>query len=100
MDSALDLCEFAMENMHGGEIFISDMGALNIYQLAKDFISFHSNPYPVNVIGTIPGEKLYEELFTDTEAVFAGTYGNYYVIIPESLMKSNTKEEWISEGWV
>ena len=30
MRNAIDLCEYAMKNMVGGEIFISNMGKLNI----------------------------------------------------------------------
>ncbi|WP_322772514.1 SDR family NAD(P)-dependent oxidoreductase [Synechococcus sp. CBW1107] len=93
-NSALELCEFAMENMEGGEIFICDMGALNIYDLATTFNEYFENKKPIQLIGMAPGEKLYEELFTETEAAFVGTYKNYYIVIPEGLISDTTKDAW------
>ena len=37
IDSSLDLCEYAMKNMLGGEIFVCDMGSLSIKDLANRF---------------------------------------------------------------
>lgn len=56
----------------GGEIFIFDIGkSIKIFDLAKRMISLSGLRYPedidIQVTGLRPGEKLYEELFTDNE---------------------------------
>lgn len=93
-DKAIELCQFAMNSMLGGEIFIRDMGALNIAELANAFISYFSNSAGVNIIGSQPGEKLYEELYTDTEAFDAGTYGDYLIIIAKTLNHQILHDHW------
>lgn len=56
----------------GGEIFVLDMGEpVKIIDLAKDMIHFSGLKYKddidIVVTGLRPGEKLFEELFLDTE---------------------------------
>lgn len=56
----------------GGEIFIFDIGqSMKIYDLAKRMISLSGLRYPedidIRITGLRPGEKLYEELFTENE---------------------------------
>lgn len=84
IDAAIDLCRYAMSNMHGGEIYVANMGALNIYQLATSFNSHYNNNSSVNIIGPKPGEKEFEELFTETEAKRASYNDGYYVIPSET----------------
>ncbi|WP_010522816.1 polysaccharide biosynthesis protein [Aquimarina agarivorans] len=56
----------------GGEIFIFDMGqSVKIFDLAKKMISLSGLHYPedidIKITGLRPGEKLYEELLSNTE---------------------------------
>ena len=87
LEKSLDLCEFAMDNMKGGEVFVSSMGATNIFDLAKAFISNHNSSSKIKIIGAQPGEKLYEELLTDVEIYSTIKCDSYYVYIPDSLSK-------------
>lgn len=81
MKEAEDLCIFAIENMIGGEIFISNMGSTNILSLAKAFCKERAFKY--KLIGEKAGEKYYEELMTETELLRTVKFKNRYVILPE-----------------
>lgn len=91
---AIELCQFAMSSMYGGEIFIADMGVLNIYELAIAFTNYFSNSAGVEIIGCKPGEKLYEELYTETEALDVGIFGGYHIIISKILQYQDVNEYW------
>ena len=84
MSNAIDLCEYAMKNMLGGEIFISNMGKLNIKELAEQFILYFKSKSKLEIIGAYPGEKLYEELYTEQEALRTGLIDKFYIILPEN----------------
>lgn len=97
VEKSLDLCEFAMNNMKGGEVFVSSMGSTNIFNLAKAFISYHNSSSKIKIIGSQPGEKLYEELLTDVEIFSTIKCDSYYVYIPDSLSKhSKIMDYWKS----
>jgi UDP-N-acetylglucosamine 4,6-dehydratase/5-epimerase len=89
-DDAINLCIDACSSLIGGEIFISDMGATSIGLIADEFQSYNPD---VNVIeiGPKPGEKLFEELFTDVESARTFRYSDMYVILPDCLDKESTK---------
>ena len=91
---AIELCQFAMSSMYGGEIFIADMGVLNIYELAIAFTNYFSNSAGVEIIGCKPGEKLFEELYTETEALDVGIFGGYHIIISKILQHQDVNEYW------
>ncbi len=80
IEKALDLFEYAFNKMNGGEIFISNMGVLSIDRLATAFKSHFKSSSEIRVIGSKPGEKLFEELFTEQESPRTYLKDNYYII--------------------
>ena len=94
MEKSLQLCEFAMKNMVGGEIFIANMGTLNICDLANSFINYYSSKSNIKLIGIQPGEKLYEELYTEQEATRVGSYGGYLIVLPENIYLKKCINFW------
>jgi FlaA1/EpsC-like NDP-sugar epimerase len=83
MKSALELMIFAESKMIGGEIFIANMGAAGIMDIARALNAGEMPNY--SIIGTQAGEKPYEELVTDAEACRSFINGNYVVILPDGL---------------
>ena len=76
----------------GGEIFVLDMGKpIKIYDLARQMIRLSGNDpeedIKINIIGLRPGEKLYEELFHESEE-YSGTKH------PKILLAESRKVSW------
>ena len=90
IDAAVDLCIKSCRSLVGGEIFISDMGATTIGDIAEKFCEYN-NKSKVIETGAKAGEKLYEELFTDVESQRTYEYENMYVVVPDSLESGNEK---------
>lgn len=87
---AVNLILEALENTLGGEIFVSKMDAFNIVDLATAFhLSGNKgnkvSEFNYEVIGSKPGEKLYEELFTYDELERTFDLGSMYVVLPNLL---------------
>lgn len=91
---ATDFIISAIAKTHGGEIFIPKMDSIRIVDLAETMLelfgSVNTNK-EIEYIGKIPGEKLYEELITESE--LDNTYENesMYIIFPEFDDLKNTQ---------
>ena len=90
MREAIDLLFKATELAHGGEIFIFKMDAIKITDLAEVMIEelaqncgYSPNEIKLKIIGTKPGEKLYEELMTEDEARRALELEDMFILFPE-----------------
>ena len=78
LDYGVDLVMFALKNMWGGEIFVPKIPSYRITDLTKA-IAPHCRVVPT---GIRPGEKLHEEMITETDANSALEFDDYYVILP------------------
>ena len=83
MAQAVDLCLNAAIRMVGGEIFVMSMGSSSIMSLAKAVSG--SRPFQFVEIGHKAGEKLYEELVTESEAPRTVLDGSMYVVLPDTV---------------
>ena len=82
LTDAVALCLESAEQMVGGEIFVLDMGVANLGDIADEFAA--RGKVPVQEIGLLPGEKLYEELYTEQEAERAIVRDNMTIVLPET----------------
>ena len=89
IEKALDLFEYALSTMNGGEIFISNMGVLRIDKLAKSFKDHFKSSSEIKIIGSKPGEKLFEELFTEQESPRTYLKDDYFIIDKNSHRNNN-----------
>ena len=90
MDRAVELVLKAAEMAKGEEIFVFKMSALHIKDLAEVMIQKLAPKYgykptdiKVKTIGKRKGEKLYEELMTEDEAMNAYETEDMLLILPE-----------------
>jgi FlaA1/EpsC-like NDP-sugar epimerase len=73
-----------------GEVFILNMKAVKLSDLAQAFIEvfapkfgFNPSQIKIKIIGKRPGEKMHEEIMTEHEAERVIKIGDMFVIIPE-----------------
>ncbi len=80
LDEGINFVINSFKNMWGGELFVPKIPSFKIIDLAK---AIAPNIKP-NFIGIRPGEKIHEEMITETDSLNAAEFKNYYVILPDS----------------
>jgi len=89
IDQAADLVLSTADLACGGEVFITKMPVIRIKDLAEVMIQKLAPLYghkpeeiEIKVIGSKPGEKLYEELMSDEETRRSIELENYFAVVP------------------
>jgi len=94
LNQAIDLVFKITSIMKGGEIFVPDIPACRIVDLAKVLAG---KKYPIEFTGIRPGEKIHECLIQEDEFRRVEKIENFYVIHPYSKYKSGkVMEEYTS----
>lgn len=79
LDSAVDLVLYAFQHGNNGDIFVQKAPAATIDTLAKAMLDLLGmENYPIKMIGTRHGEKLYESLLSKEECAVAIDEGDYF----------------------
>jgi FlaA1/EpsC-like NDP-sugar epimerase len=78
LEDGVRLVYFALQNMWGGEIFVPKIPSYRITDLAE---ALAPGCRTVNV-GIRPGEKIHEEMITETDALNSLEFDRYFVILP------------------
>jgi len=94
---AVDLVLYAFEHGNNGDIFVQKAPAATVEVLAKALTGLMGKPdFPINVIGTRHGEKLYEALLSREEMVCAEDRGDYFRIPPD--LRDLNYAKFVEEG--
>lgn len=91
LQDGVDMVMYALENHLGGEIFVPKIPSYRIMDMAKAV----APECETSIVGIRPGEKLHEEMITDTDSLNTIDLGLYYAILP-SVSFANTEEDYIS----
>jgi UDP-N-acetylglucosamine 4,6-dehydratase/5-epimerase len=78
LQSGVDMVMYAIINHLGGEIFVPKIPSYNILDIAKAI----APNCETQIVGIRPGEKLHEEMITDTDALNTIDLGKYFAILP------------------
>ena len=70
----------ALANMWGGEIFVPKLPSYKILDVAAAI----APDCKIAHVGIRPGEKLHEEMITETDAINSLEFSDYYVILPST----------------
>lgn len=90
LQAGVDMVMYALENHLGGEIFVPKIPSYKILDLAKAI----APSCTTTDVGIRPGEKLHEEMITETDALNTIDLGKYYAILP-SVSFAHTNEDYI-----
>lgn len=88
IDKGVEFVVDCLNKMYGGEIFIPKVPSLKI----TDLIRALDPKIPIRVIGTKPGEKLYEVLCAKDENKQIIKFKNFYLIAPTIDTKVKRKQ--------
>ncbi len=96
LSQGVDMVLYAMINSWGGELFVPKIPSYKIIDMANAI----SPKSKRKIVGIRPGEKLHEEMISETDSLYTYDIGKYYVIIPsvpnwdikEFILKNNAKK--------
>ncbi len=80
LEDGVEMVMWALENARGGEIFVPKIPSYRITDVAKAIGPECEHP----VIGIRPGEKIHEEMITDSDSFNTVDLGRYYAILPSA----------------
>ncbi|MGA3192903.1 MAG: SDR family NAD(P)-dependent oxidoreductase [Candidatus Bathyarchaeia archaeon] len=83
LKQAIELVLYTTEHMKGGEIFVPNLPACNMLDLAK---AMAGEAYPLRIVGLREGEKVHECLINEYEINCTASVGQYFIIHPGSLL--------------
>ncbi|MDD4975387.1 MAG: UDP-N-acetylglucosamine 4,6-dehydratase (inverting) [Bacteriovorax sp.] len=78
LEEGVDMVMYAIENAWGGELFVPKIPSYKILDVAKAV----APDCKIEIVGIRPGEKLHEEMITETDSLSTYDCGKYYVISP------------------
>jgi UDP-N-acetylglucosamine 4,6-dehydratase (inverting) len=80
LEEGVDQVLYALENMWGGETFIPKIPSYRIVDVAEAV----APKARLEIVGIRPGEKLHEEMITETDAFSSLEFDRYFVILPST----------------
>jgi len=87
LDDGVEMVLWALKNALGGEIFVPKIPSYRITDVAAAIAPECENP----IVGIRPGEKIHEEMITESDSFNTVDLGRYYAILP-SAGDRNTEE--------
>lgn len=80
LQDGVDMVLWALENAHGGEIFVPKIPSYRVMDVAKAIGPECEHP----IVGIRPGEKIHEEMITASDSFNTVDLGRYFAILPQS----------------
>ena len=80
LQQGVDFVLECFQRMRGGELFVPKIPSYRILDVAKAI----APECRIEQVGIRPGEKLHEEMITDTDALNTLEFDDYYVILPST----------------
>lgn len=87
LDEGVDLVINALKNSFGGEIFVPKIPSYKILDVAKAVAPNCKH----EIVGIRAGEKIHEEMITESDALNTYDLGSYYVLLPSKTSFAKNK---------
>ena len=91
LQAGVDMVMYALRNHLGGEIFVPKIPSYRILDLARAIAPDCDFP----IVGIRPGEKLHEEMITDTDSLNTIDLGSFFAILP-TVSFAYSEEDYLS----
>jgi UDP-N-acetylglucosamine 4,6-dehydratase len=78
LQGGVDMVMHALEHAWGGEIFVPKIPSYRILDVAEAI----GPECEKSIVGIRPGEKIHEEMITDSDSFYTWDLGKYYTILP------------------
>ena len=91
LQDGVDMVMYAIENHLGGEIFVPKIPSYRILDIAEAI----GPSCKTEIVGIRPGEKLHEEMITETDSLHTIDLGKFYAILP-SVSFTHTEEQFLT----
>lgn len=80
LDEGVEMVLWALKNAKGGEIFVPKIPSYRVVDVATAI----GPECQQRVVGIRPGEKIHEEMITESDSYNTVDRGNYFAILPQS----------------
>ena len=80
LQEGVEMVMWALENAHGGEIFVPKIPSYRITDVAEAI----APECEIKIVGIRPGEKIHEEMITSSDSLNTIDLGPYYAILPST----------------
>ncbi len=80
LEEGVDLVLFALENAKGGEIFVPKIPSYRILDVAEAI----APECEKEIVGIRPGEKIHEEMITESDSMNTIELENHFIIVPNA----------------
>lgn len=91
LEDGVNMVLFALQNAIGGEVFVPKIPSYKITDVAKAI----GPNCEQKIVGIRPGEKLHEEMITETDSLNTIETNKYYVICPANSV-TYTKQDYLA----
>jgi UDP-N-acetylglucosamine 4,6-dehydratase len=88
LEEGVEMVLYAIENAWGGELYVPKIPSYKILDVAQAV----APTCRTEIVGVRPGEKIHEEMITETDSLNTYDCGRYYVILPGEYKK---EAEWM-----
>lgn len=92
LEEGVQMVLWALENAHGGEIFVPKIPSYRITDVAEAI----APECKLEMVGIRPGEKIHEEMITTSDSLNTVDLGPYYAILPSTT--EQLTEDYLEKG--
>ncbi len=94
LDEGVKFVINSLNKMYGGEIFIPKIPSFKITDLANAI----SSKIKLKIVGLRPGEKLHEEMITESDSINTIEFKHYYIIVSDSEFNNVNKNFFLRKN--